>query len=262
MGKASARPAAAGPMHERKPPSLESVGPGGNVFAPGKLSRQTLNDQVYDGLKDAIMSGSLLPGTVLTIRDLARSFGVSMMPVREALSRLIAEKVLTFRPNRSVAVPVLTRGRFGQITKVRLLLEGAAAREGAMLISKSAVSEMEHLNAQMEASGPTEPKTFLDLNRRFHFTLYRAADQDVLVAIIESLWMQSGPILNYVLRGAEERNTRPEVHHRKLIGALKSRDADAAEAAIRADLESAAATIMPMMPDVDQDGAAPLTITS
>jgi DNA-binding GntR family transcriptional regulator len=217
------------------------------AFSPAKLSRQTLNDQIYVRLKEAIMAGGLLPGTVLTIRELAESFGVSMMPVREALSRLIAEKALILQPNRSVAVPVITPERFRQITRVRLLLEGTAAREGAERISRRSIAELERLNETMEKAGPGEPKKFLDINRRFHFTLYWASGEEIMVDMIESLWMQSGPLLNYLLRAAAARDTNLEMHHRELIAALGKGDARGAEEAIRADIQSAADYILPLI---------------
>src|SRR4029079_19557081 len=88
-------------------------------FAPSKLTRETLNEKVYEGLKEAIIGGRLVPGKVLTIREVAELFGVSMMPVREALSRLVAEQALSLKPNRSVAVPLITADHFRQITQMR-----------------------------------------------------------------------------------------------------------------------------------------------
>src|SRR5215208_3980695 len=74
-----------------------------------KLQRNTLNEAVYQQLKQALMTGRIAPGSTMTIRSLAASFGVSLMPVREALRRLLAEHVLVLQPNRSVALPVITR---------------------------------------------------------------------------------------------------------------------------------------------------------
>ena len=80
-----------------------------------KLQRNTLNEAVYQQLKQALMTGRIAPGSTMTIRSLAASFGVSLMPVREALRRLVAEHVLVLQPNRSVALPVITRERFREL---------------------------------------------------------------------------------------------------------------------------------------------------
>ena len=70
-----------------------------------KLQRNTLNEEVYQQLKHALMTGRIAPGSTMTIRSLAKSFGISPMPVREALRRLVAEHVLVLLPNRSVSLP-------------------------------------------------------------------------------------------------------------------------------------------------------------
>ena len=68
-----------------------------------RLQRNTLNEEVYEQLKQALMTGRIAPGATMTIRSLAASFGISPMPVREALRRLVAEHVLFLLPNRSVS---------------------------------------------------------------------------------------------------------------------------------------------------------------
>ncbi len=235
-----------------KIPSTPAIGRGGDPvrsgvlagaqqpFAPGKLTRKTLNDQIYAELKEAIISGHVAPGRVLTIRELADSFGVSMMPVREALSRLIAEQVLVLRQNRSVAVPVLTAARFAQITKIRLMLEGMAAADGAEAIAAGQIDEMAALNDEMERCGPGDSIAYLDLNRRFHFIVYKASEQDYLVGLIEALWMQVGPLLNLLLQEPDKADARRDVHHHALLAALRLKDPAAARDAVVADIGDAA----------------------
>ena len=217
------------------------------IFSPAKLTRQTLNDQIYDGLREAIITGSLLPGKVLTIRELADSFGVSVMPVREALSRLIAEKALVFRPNRSVAVPVLTPHRFEQITRIRLLLEGLATRDGTAGLHDFDIARMEGLNSRMETIGQADRRAFLELNRQIHFGIYAASRQDYLIGLIESRWLQIGPLLNFILQGLPATRATLQTHHRELIAALRDRDAAAAERAIQDDIQQAADFILPFL---------------
>jgi DNA-binding GntR family transcriptional regulator len=218
-------------------------------FAPTKLQRRTLNDQVYLGLKEAIITGSLYPGRVLTIRELGSSFGVSMMPVREALSRLIAEKALELKPNRSVAVPMLTSDRFSQITKIRVLLEGMAARDSVLHLGDADITELEQLNSQMESNSAFDPKKFLALNREFHFRIYAASKQDYLLMLIESIWVQVGPLLNLILKDDLHKPNAKQLRHREFISAVRERDSTSAELAIRADLQDAANFILPLLSD-------------
>src|SRR5262249_30190259 len=91
-----------------------------------KLEHQRLNDRAYSALKKGLISGQFKPGQVLTIRQLACSYGISATPVREALQRLIAERSLELRSNRSIGVPILTSETFIELRRVRCLLEGMA----------------------------------------------------------------------------------------------------------------------------------------
>src|SRR4051794_33146888 len=91
-----------------------------------KLEHQTLNDRAYAALKKGLMSGQFRPGEVLTIRQLAGRYGISVTPVREALQRLVAERSLEMLRNRSIAVPILTLDKFVELRRVRCLLEGLA----------------------------------------------------------------------------------------------------------------------------------------
>jgi DNA-binding GntR family transcriptional regulator len=220
---------------------LDPAGP--PAFEPRRLQRATLNDEVYRELRRAIMAGSVQPGQAMTIRSLAASFGVSLMPVREALGRLVAEHVLELRPNRSVAVPVLHRARFREITRIRVALEGLAAEEGTAQIADGEIRRMTELNARMEDIAVAPTPEALEDNRRFHFALYRAAGMPTLMALIESLWLQIGPLLSFHMRELALVPQPVLVHHRRALDGLARRDGDVVRAAIIADIEDAAENI-------------------
>jgi DNA-binding GntR family transcriptional regulator len=209
-----------------------------------KLQRATLNDEVYAELKRAIMAGAIEPGRSMTIRSLAASFGVSLMPVREALGRLVAERVLELLPNRSVAVPVLDRVRFHEVTRIRLALEGLAVREGARNIGEHELAQMIAWNEEMEAPETARSAKALDLNREIHYMLYRAAGMPTLYGMIETLWLQIGPLLTIHMRSIlDHQPSTLQQHHRDAFAAISAGDAEAAAAAIVADIEAAAVTI-------------------
>lgn len=218
-----------------------------------RLQRATLNEEVYAELKRAIMAGEIEPGRSMTIRGVAAAFGVSLMPVREALTRLVAERALVLLPNRSVAVPILDRARFREVTRIRLALEPMAAVEGAARLPPEAVERVAAWNAQMEEPEAARGASALELNRQIHFTLYGAAGMPVLMGMIESLWLQIGPLLRVYMRELAERLAAGEgqvgfAHHRAAITALRNGDAPGVGAAIRADIEDAARAIEPALP--------------
>jgi DNA-binding GntR family transcriptional regulator len=212
-------------------------------LAMPKLQRNTLNEEVYQQLKQALMSGRIAPGSTMTIRSLAGSFGISSMPVREALRRLVAEHVLVLLPNRSVSLPIITRERFHEITRIRTSLEGLAAEEAAPLIGAKEIRMMSALNDEMERPGATRRPDYLVKNREFHFCLYQSSLLPTLVKIIEALWLQIGPLLTIQQGKFVSEESFPQLHHRRLLKALKERDSAQARAAVIGDIEDAAKII-------------------
>jgi DNA-binding GntR family transcriptional regulator len=212
-------------------------------FDMPKLSRSTLNEEVYEELKQALISGKIAPGSTMTIRSLAQSFGISIMPVREALRRLVAEHVLVLLPNRSVALPVFTAERFHEITCIRIALEGLAAEEGAKRITAADTARVARMTALMETNAKAPPADVLEWNREFHFTLYRASGMPTLAKMIESLWLQVGPLLNLQQQVFAEQKISVYVHHHRALAGLIAKNPGEVRAAIVADIEDAAKII-------------------
>lgn len=226
------------PQKTRTPPAVAI-----STFDVPKLSRSTLNEEVYDQLKQALISGKIAPGSTMTIRSLADSFGISVMPVREALRRLVAEHVLHLLPNRSVALPVFTKERFVEITRIRVSLEGLAAEEGARHITADNITHMTRMNTLMENARGEELAGVLDWNREFHFTLYKASGMPTLVKMIESLWLQIGPLLNIQQQVFTDDKITVYLHHHRALKGLKARRPADVRAAIAGDIEDAAKII-------------------
>jgi DNA-binding GntR family transcriptional regulator len=222
------------------PAGLESA-----VFSATKLERNTLDDAVYEQLKQAIMSGVIAPGSPMTIRSLANSFGISEMPVRQALRRLVAEHVLIFRRNRTVGLPIITEERFSEITLIRQALEGLAAETAAPLLAQEEIGRMAQLNDSMEASSAAG--SFLAQNRDFHFILYRACKMPILIAMIETLWLQIGPLLTIHQSNYTAKRKPVHTQHRRILDALQQRDAKAVREAIEMDIGDAAQVIAPRL---------------
>ncbi len=208
-----------------------------------KLQRNTLNEEVYQQLKQALMTGRIAPGSTMTIRSLAASFGISPMPVREALRRLVAEHVLVLLPNRSVSLPIITPERFREITRIRTSLEGLAAEEGAAAIPAEDIRLMTQLNDEMESEDAARSVDYLVKNREFHFCLYRNCGMPTLMMIIESLWLQIGPLLTIQQLKYASAGAAVQTHHRRALKALKKRDAREVRDAIVSDIEDAAKII-------------------
>lgn len=209
------------------------------------LTRQTLSGDVYKQLSDLLMSGRMMPGEQLSLRTIAESLGVSVMPVREAVHRLLSEKALELLPNRVMRVPMMTVGQFREITDIRVNLEGLATTTAAPLVDQVGLLEIEtaHNRFVGESSLKRPDESHLiALNKELHFAIYRQAQMPMLLEMIESLWLRIGPILNYDFRSGSAR-VREHVsadHHTRILNALKKGDGAAAAKALAGDLRGAA----------------------
>src|ERR1700688_2221306 len=97
-----------------------------SAWPVARAPRGTLQDHVYRQLCELILNGEIAPGQLITIQALAEAFGVSAMPVREALQRLTAARVLTVISSRSIGIPPLTGERLSDLRRVRLEVESLA----------------------------------------------------------------------------------------------------------------------------------------
>lgn len=213
------------------------------------LKRQTLSANVYEQLKELVMSGQMMPGEQVSLRSTATALGVSVMPVREAMQRLVAEQALEVTPNRAIRVPTMTASQFREITKIRINLEGLATEQAAASWTDAQlrqIIEWEERFADEMATGKPNGARLITFNKDLHFAIYGAAKMPLLLQMIEALWLRIGPILNYDLRSGSRRiEERVAVsHHAALVKALKQRDGAAARLALQGDIESAAEFIL------------------
>jgi DNA-binding GntR family transcriptional regulator len=199
------------------------------------LDTTPMHDRAYRALRRAIMAGVYAPGETISLGRLAKALGTSIMPVREALRRLAAECAVEIIPKRGVRIPRITREKYEDLGRVRLELEGMAAEMAAHRITGTELESLEVYCAQMNeiAHDGARWQEYVVINCDFHFTVYRSSHSEVLLPLIEILWLQSGPLLSlYRERGIRR---KPGLHE-AIISALKDRDAVAAREAVQADL--------------------------
>jgi DNA-binding GntR family transcriptional regulator len=195
----------------------------------------TLQEWVYQQLRQAIMTGRFVPGRTLTIRGIAGALEVSPMPVREALRRLVAERALELLGNRRVKVPDMTPARFEELCTARISLETLAAERALPFIDKERLALLRRIDAEIDsamAAGETE--LYMTKNQEFHMTMYRAAPSEILVPVIESLWLLFGPFMRLVLSHLDDHYTIDR--HVEALAAIERRDPYALRIAIEADI--------------------------
>ncbi|RAI01607.1 GntR family transcriptional regulator [Acuticoccus sediminis] len=207
------------------------------------LRKETLQDGVHRKLCELILHGGLAPGQSITVASLASAFGVSPMPVREALTRLTAAGALTVVSGRTIGIPRLTRERLDDLTRVRLEVEQAAARWAA---ERSDAAMIETLRAALgrlqDAEQGGEVALYLRANYDFHFTVYRHAGSELMLGIIENLWLQISPYFHMLQSSGNYRISNHQ--HEAMLDALEAHDPVGAAGALAADIHAAYGTLV------------------
>lgn len=205
------------------------------------VGRETVQDRVYGELRRALIGGLFEPGQVLTIRQLADALMTSTMPVREALGRLITEQALEVLPNRQIRVPPITLDRLADLLRARILIEGEAIALAAPRMTAAGLERAAEIMAEWEAlrlgGDPETVDREVTLNQAFHFETYRACGSEVLLPMIESLWLQSGPCTRAAIFAFSEAGERDAArYHHAILDALRRGDGVAARVALIDDI--------------------------
>ena len=195
----------------------------------------TTHEEVYRRLREQILYGGIKPGSAVTLRGLADELGVSPMPVREAVRRLIAERALLLQDNRRVLVPPMTRDTFDQILFARRALEPElAARALAKLTQRDIAAIQATDNAIDTAMRAGDTEGYMRANHQFHFSIYRRSEAWTLVALVDSIWLQFGPFMRMAY--GRIGTSTIEDHHEFALAAMRKGDAEGLRKAIEADI--------------------------
>ena len=210
-----------------------------------KISVKTLRQGVYEQLRDKIISAEILPGETISLRELAQKFGVSLMPVREALWQLESERIIVIESNKRIRVNSLTAKEMEEALRLRLLLESTAAERACDLRPADAPARLRQVLDSMTAS-LGRPKIFNRRNTQFHFSIYSLADSPLLLEMIERIWARVGPYV-YTYAILTQDNSKVLRHHEKMVQGLEEKNKKKITDALREDLESAARMIIPSL---------------
>jgi len=228
------------------------------AIARPKWRRGQVQDEVSARIRRGLMVGAYVPGQIMSLRKMAAHLGTSPMPVREALSQLVAANALEAMPNRSVRVPRLTPSRLKELAEVRSAIEGMATRNACENVTPDLIAELEAINDRLtKAISRRDIVGCLETNQEFHFRLYEAAESEVMMPLIEALWLQCGPTLCYSLL-APNMPWDASIHI-EILDALRQRDAAMAQRAMARDIRTTAKYLLnvPML----SGGEGPLSRT-
>jgi DNA-binding GntR family transcriptional regulator len=195
--------------------------------------RRTASEAVAEALRSAIRSGRLGDGSELNQVALAEHFGVSRVPVREAMRQLQAEGWIKARPHHRAVVQALGSERIREILELRALLESHLVGKVVGKISEQRIARLERLCDQMDRLNDHE--RWLDANRTFHRELYEDCGAQMTIELVEQL---SAQVERYVRAcgRAIERGREAGAEHREILAAVRRRNVRAAKRLIEAHI--------------------------
>jgi DNA-binding GntR family transcriptional regulator len=200
------------------------------------LSTRPLYEEVADQLRNRIFAHELAPGAWIDEQSLAKEFGISRTPMREAIKVLAAEGLITMKLRRGAYVTEVNRGDLEQIFTVLSLLEGEAAKEAATKAKESDLNALDDLHLRLEkAAADRNLDLFFEINVRFHERIISIAANPWMTSVIDDL----RKVLKLQRRDSLSRSGRLQQslsEHREILKALLKRDPLAAKEAMRTHL--------------------------
>lgn len=211
-----------------------------------------ISEQVYNYLRNEIVSGSLAPGERVNVDELAERLKVSRMPIKEAIERLAGEGLLDVQARRGTFVSRLDPVELAETFEVRCALEVLAGKLAVRHITKADIERLRELIAAMEKStAKTDVRTHLDQNAEFHELIIKRSGNRKLFETWQRL---RTPIHVAGIHSRAddwvERIAREQREHRAIVRALEQRDPAAVEQAITNHIMRASSTLVE---DVERD---------
>ena len=190
-----------------------------------EYQEQSLGGQIFNRIRDDILSGNYTPGEELKEATLGKQLGVSRTPVREALRQLDLEGLVEIAPNRGAKVIGISRKDVEDIYHMRARLEGLAARKAAEQIKEEELAELEEviLLSEFHVKKP-ESKQMVRLDGRFHEIMYRASGSRMLEHVLTDFLHYVKMARSHSVK-TEHRAQESVKEHKRILEAIRQRAA-------------------------------------
>jgi DNA-binding GntR family transcriptional regulator len=204
------------------------------------MRHRTMAEYALEQLREAIILGELPAGTPLRLDELARSLGMSISPIREAVRQLEALGLAKHVPHQGARVLDFDVEELRDLFAIRLALESLAVRRAA---ERFTVEDAEAALAQLErfdaAAADEDVRESMRAHTDFHFTLYDASQSSWLVALIRPAWDRSERFRPALLTSKDGPQERHRAYDRALLDACAAHDPEGAAAVLHDHLELA-----------------------
>ncbi len=205
-------------------------------------ARRTSADRVFVALQDAIVRGELPPGARLGETELAERFGTSRGPLREALRRLEARRLVERTPHVGVRIASLSYASLLEIYLVREALEGMAARLAALYMTGEEVAGLKALLANHEQDEALQADTAYfqqEGNLDFHYRVIHGSHNTALTELLIGELYHRIRMYRYQISAYANRPQKAFGEHQRIVEAIEARDEDLAEMLMRRHISSA-----------------------
>jgi DNA-binding GntR family transcriptional regulator len=206
--------------------------------SPRPLGRRVFREEIRERLIEDILGGKLAPGARLVETRLAQQFGVSQGPVREALRDLELFGFVVSTSFRGTQVRQISTQDLLEIYPIRAALEGVAAHGAASRIDELTLTKLADLiDVMREAANNDDHRTVVEADGAFHRTIVEASGNRMLEHVWQTLRLS---ITTCVTHSVTHRSLHVIAErHVPLLEALRARDPERAEAAMRRHIEEA-----------------------
>lgn len=216
---------------------------------PERLRHKTVSAAVADSLRERILNGELRPGDQLRQDALAEEFGISRIPIREALLQLEAVNLVKIAPHRGAVVSGLSVDEVEDIFRLRVQLEPQLLPLSIPHLTDKDFQDLRNvLKAYGEALNGGEVMRWGELNRRFHFDLLRHADRPRALTIVSGLLQDCDRPTRLQLQASGD-VTRAQEEHAQILALCEARESEAAAEALRAHIEHVGACLVAVYRD-------------
>ncbi len=209
------------------------------------VQRQSIAAQIADHLRAAIVTAEIEPGAPVRQDHVARRFGASHAPVREALRQLASEGLVVHTANRGTRAAPLERAEAAEIGALRKKIEPDLARRAAAQFRDTDAQLARRAIDQMADAGD-DIATLMAANERYHDAIYRPAGQPIAAALTRQLRARYARYLGYVWKTAGHANVSLD-EHVQLLELLVAGDGEASARFLAAHIQATTDAMLPLL---------------
>lgn len=207
-----------------------------------RIPRTSVVDEVTDRLRADILSGAIPPEHPIRVAELEKRFGVSHIPIREALRRLETQGLVVASPQRATIAAGVALDDLAGLYDLRRLIEVEVARRAVGAMTDADVDTIREALEEMEGAADSESAEFWEQHRRFHWAILEPGGTEWVKRVLDQLWQAAERYIRLFVTTFGSTD-EPMREHRELLAACEQRDADRVAEVMRRHLTRTEQTV-------------------